>query len=660
MAIDVRAESWIQSGNTKLLILNGSVTDSEIQEGVGIVTTTGTCTVIGNTVLKQGTQIDIYFKTAKKATRRIPRTLKVFSCFADPLRNTTQIEFGCPFAYSKDVQDRSIFTPAEPTEAGFIDQAGNGVTRDPTLRTMPVAAKDVLNTCFQVMGITGVSKPSLQSQFYVDEFDLSAGYFQVASDLMVSERYIISADAVIKDLNPSASSSVVFTKDTLVDISPLGIGGIPGEEINVSYSAIVISADDEEELLCETDFDDDDDLRQNLLETESTSTFTTSSVFVSYTDSNGNNAVKGYNALQSSYTEERYRYITVNPGASSADVLTDSIPQGVETKQVLTQRTYRETTSSAAVLGSYASAKLSAGQQFSNYEIQSETIEKFFYDGDGNEITRTLDRTGGAEFLVGALSVPYSFTVTDSVFGGTFEQFVDIPSNNVFLEGSTVDTYRYGDTVRTVAKRYVPYVYTLSGQQAVAEARDSFKTVGEVNSFIAENIGGKYLLDVTVSYSKGGEAAENVTPSDKELLLEEAGVVEPERDTFNTLEGGEGGIRVIGFNLPYAPDDIIFPVVASSPPTKYCYKVIKAAPSAQTVAKNYGNMQNKILQGYRNGVNIITAPDYFMPVFGMNFTVSANGFAGTYLVNGTTWTLGPEGVVVGVDGLAIGTAGALA
>jgi hypothetical protein len=658
MTIDVRAKCWVSfdgGGGGQFPLISAAVSDSEIQTGVGIITTTGTCVIDGIATPTPGGQINILFQMAAGGgVRRIPRTLRVFSSFADPLRGTTQVEFGCPFAYSRDVADRSTFAPKEPTERGTVDAGGNAVTRDPTLRVMAVRAADVLTVCLAGMGIIGVRTPSLQSEFFVDEFDLSAGYFQVASDLLVSEGHIVSASSVF-----SSGGSAALDASSLIDISPLGIGGIPGAAVNVTYNAIVLTPADNEELLCESDFDDDEELYNSLSDSEEVFSSNSSTVSIAYTDSQGQSAIREYTTFESTQQVDRYKYIYIEPSRERAEVLDsfddDRYSRETRKKQrVLSVRDYYEVSSSVSVAGSLATAMLSAGFEFGNFSVESHTQEIFTYDGAGNEVSYTLDKTGSGLFLLGTLSVPMVFDTPDG------PRAITPPLDTYALERVNRTTRRYGNTLKTVTERYLPWSSTIPGQQSIAEGRDSFSEISEAEAYIAA-LGGLYLSDVTTNISEAPPPGPEVV-SDKDLLLDnfaenESGIYNPERDTLGTLGDGVGAIRAVTFNLPYAPDDIILPFVQSSPPTRYCYRVRKANPTAAVVARKYGVAQNNILIGYRNGINIVTSPEFFMPSPGMTFAVRGKGFAGQYLVNGTTWTISQDGIVVSVDGLAMGTLG---
>jgi hypothetical protein len=510
---------------------------------------------------------------------------------------------------------------------------------------------------------------NLKSKFFIDEFDMSPGFFQILSDLMVSEGFIIYAYTRTSFRSTSAiSGRVALGADKIIDISPIGMGVVPGTSVNTTYNAIVVDADDQAELACESADPDEPPIRDRLFDIETLNTVNRGSVIIPYQRQDGIQRTAVFNTLESTYEETQYQYIIIDPDkrvgelvTAFNDTFTSVTPLGPKEKReairVLTGRKYLEEKSSVSILGSWVTAALSAGIEVGNYQVSSTTVETYRYDGQGREIERILERRGGGEYGLGLLSVPMSFQVGDTTL------MVDIPGGEIFLEGTTVRTYYYGNTVKTVTKRFGPWTATIAGQQAIAEARDTFDTVDEANAFIASNVGGgKFLLDVTTSISRTPEQEEDTAGSDKDLVLANIinGPKQPERDTLGTLgeeDGGSGG--TITFNLPYAPDDIVIavPQVGTSP-TLYCYIVVKADPTAQEVATAYGVLQNSLLLGNRFGCNIVTSPMFFSPRPGNRFSVYLEGFAGSYIANGTTWTINSDGVVVSTDGLAIGNLGA--
>ena len=107
--------------------------------------------------------------------------------------------------------------------------------------------------------------------------------------------------------------------------------------------------------------------------------------------------------------------------------------------------------------------------------------------------------------------------------------------------------------------------------------------------------------------------------------------------------------RRIEFSLPYAPDDIFYKIG----PNDYGSQ----ASDAPDKAKNYGRTQNQLLLGNRNGMNVQTAPEFapdapFDPII-----ITANGLSGLYRMNGTSWQMDANGILLSSDLLFWGAVG---
>jgi hypothetical protein len=103
----------------------------------------------------------------------------------------------------------------------------------------------------------------------------------------------------------------------------------------------------------------------------------------------------------------------------------------------------------------------------------------------------------------------------------------------------------------------------------------------------------------------------------------------------------------VEFSLPYAPDDSFIKQVDILGGTTY-----RSVPSdAPTQANNYGRVQNRMLLGNRNGMNIQLAPERlpaapFAPMY-----VQANGLTAQYRANGNQWSFDSSGIVCSTDAL---------
>ena len=235
MAIDIRATVTCSLGT----LISGTISDDYVQ-GTGLIKCKGSCELSGIYTPTVGDEVT--FSYAKDGiTRKVPRKLRVLSSFADPFRRTTKVELGCKLTYLQDLQEPVDWT-------AFDDDANNDFTTDDqAIITIPISASSVMNKCLTQLGITASDNP-LTSKFSVESFDLSPGYVQVLSDLLVSESYCGYLDRdeelVVFSLDQEGGTGPVITSNEIIDLGPIGVGQLPGEAVVVSYSTLKLKEPD--------------------------------------------------------------------------------------------------------------------------------------------------------------------------------------------------------------------------------------------------------------------------------------------------------------------------------------------------------------------------------------------------------------------------------
>jgi hypothetical protein len=68
-------------------------------------------------------------------------------------------------------------------------------------------------------------------------------------------------------------------------------------------------------------------------------------------------------------------------------------------------------------------------------------------------------------------------------------------------------------------------------------------------------------------------------------------------------------------------------------------------------------VQNKMLLGNRNGLNVQTVPEILPGEPFAPFYLTANGVVTQYRTNGTSWTMDSNGIVASTDALYWGVVG---
>jgi hypothetical protein len=607
MAVDIRATVTCSLGT----LISGSLSDDYLQ-GAGLIKTRGSAEISGTIVPAPGTVVTFSY-TKGGVTRNIPRKLRVLSSFADPYRRTSTVELGCKLTYLADLKDPidwSVFD--DPDNSEFTED-------DSKVVTLPISASSVMTKCLTELGITASASP-LTNHFSVGEFDFSAGYVNILSDLLVSESYFGYLDfnevLQIVDLKTDYSGGPVYTANEIIDLGPINSGQLPGEAVVVSYNTMRLK--DPEVPKVPDPEDDDFDEATERLERINWERSTSINGPVSATI-----GPRTYTWMETTDTLTTY---TVVNGQSVPAV-----------------RTTITTGSTAKVAGAIGTSYARFGILFNAENVVlTRIVETFQYDTNGN-VTRNENVTfTNATAFFGKLSVEYAFSGTD---------FVNFPSSGSLLPTQRVVTeyQRVGDVQQQIATQYVSWSDTLTGQQAVAEYRvtgelsTSAGVVEYLNRVIAA---GLVYADTQVSINQVGRTPGrpggvlNATQSRdgdpfKNYRLENKADLE-------LALGSPTAQRRIEFALPYAPDDYF---------VQGAGLFLRVQSDAPTKARNFGRVQNRLLLGNRNGMNLQLAPERlpaapFAPMY-----VQANGLTAQYRANGNQWAFDSNGIACSTDAL---------
>jgi hypothetical protein len=647
MTIDVRAVVTCNLGE----LISASISDDYIQ-GNGLIKTSGNCEING--IITPSTGSRVFFEYTKSGiTRRVPRTMRVLSSFADPFRRITTVELGCALTYLQDLKDPIRLLPRNDEENAEL------TSQDAQIITLPTYASSVMRTCLNALGLQATSIP-LTNKFSVAEFDLSSGYVDTLSNLLVSESFCGYLDQNetlnIISLTSLGGSGPLITSTDLIDVGPIGVGQLPGDAVSVSYSTLKLVPPEDEAIVCRSLTPEEEEEEEPASESvneefggvEVDTDVTRSEVVIAYTSPiTGAQLTAVYRDNQSTYNETLYKVFSFK----------DPETEEESRKAVVIQRKTYEDRSAAGVAGGLITQYLSNGIGFGNFIAGTTTIERFAYDAYGNETFHSLKKTGNAIYGLGLLGLQMVFEVQ----GGAIA--VIPPSFNMLIEETLVYTFTNGDFKSSTTKRYGPWAATISGQQSIAESRDSFETAGEVQAYINKALSGRGLIDVTVSTqrTRGGEQAAPLPEEQiNEELAEDTGNPDNGFRTQSVSEtefatGSSLARRRIELSMPYAPDDTFRKILVGVNPTRYCY--YSSRSDADVKAARYGRAQNRLLLGNRSGMNIQIAPEKlpnapFAPVF-----IEAAGTIALYRVNAASWTIDSTGIVASTDAMFWGTAG---
>lgn len=666
MAIDIRAAVTCSLGT----LISASISDDYIQ-GSGLIKTKGNCELSGLYNPPVGTVVTFAY-TKGGVTRAVPRKMRVLSSFADPFRRTTRVELGCKLTYLQDLKDPIKWNAFNDPENEELDE------RD-AIVTLPIFASSVASRCLAALGIAS-SGLFLTNRFSIAEFDFSPGYVNVLSDLLVSESYCGYLDYTetlrLFSLTGSSSSGPVIDQNNLIDVGPIGMGELAGDAVVVSYSTLKLKAPDDEEVVCrlaEEDEEEDDQFQPQWGIDISTSTGQGGSAVSYKLPGDDTPRAKIYRWEEWTREETEYQLYDVYGDGKVRPTVYTGIPQSefaggrpkppelvvVERKNLVKRRTVTQGTGSAGVAGGIVTSRLNAGLRFGNFDVYKTTTETFTYDENGNEIVRVADTYGSLLFQYGTVGLPTTFTLPD----GTVE-VLDAGQETGFLERIEVFTTVNGDHTKRVIKRYGPWSETLGGQQSIAEARENFTRISQVESYLSFALGGLNLLDVTIETSRTGYRGEQEGPLPEEVTNAEFaddsgdpnnGFSTESSSEVELVTGSPLAARRIELSMPYAPDDTFRRETVSIDPLRYCYYSRKS--DAEQKARLFGLTQNRILFGNRNGMNIQTVPELVPNAPFDPFYVSANGTVSQYRTNGTSWTMDSNGIVASTDALYWGVVG---
>jgi hypothetical protein len=670
MTVDIRAIVRCSLGE----LISASVSDDYIQ-GSGLIKTKGSCEISGLISPAVGSIVTFTY-TKSGIIRSVPRKLRVLSSFADPYRRTTKVELGCKLTYLQDLKDPIKWTALNDPENSDLNR------NDANIVTLPIFAQSAMTRCLVALGISTSSSP-LTNRFSISEFDFGPGYVQILSDLLVSESYCGYLDFEEKlqvvSLATASGGGPVLDESKIIDVSPIGVGDLPGDAVVVNYSTLKLKAPDDEEVVCRLPAEDDD---EKLAELEdrwgddlATSTSFGSALFA-YNLPEDSDAV-GVRTKSFQWPEsvtERTVYAlydkfadgSVKPNLSFiARQFPEDSPQYnpkttvVERLSLVKTRITIMKTGSAGIAGGIATSRLAAGLDFNNFDVFKTTSESFTYDGKGNEATRISTTFGSKLFKFGTTSLPTTITNPDGSVSA-----INIGQATGDLERVEVYSTTADGFTKRVTRRYGVWGETIAGQQAIAEAREFFTNIDQVESYLDAALSGLYLLDVTVETSKTGSRTAQEAPLPEETAAEEFSEDSGDPDNgFQTSSvaeialatGSSLATRRIELSMPYASDDSFVRRTVSTDPLRYCY--FSFSSDAEAKANRYGRAQNRLLFGNRNGMNIQTVPEG-LPTepFGA-FYFSANGSVTQYRTNGTSWTMDSNGIVASTDALYWGVAG---
>lgn len=626
-------------------ILSGSVSDDPAQQ-TGLIKVTGSLLIAGVITPAIGTPVTVTYARAGSSWT-IPRSLRVLSSFADPIKRQTSVKVGCTLTYQQDLREPINWT-------AFDDPANTLTADDARIITVPIRAQAVAEKCMAELGITGSF--TLTNSFSIAEFDLSGGYVEVLSRLLEAEclRGRLDASNVLQvfSINQEGGTGPVIDATQLVEINEIGVGQLPGETVTVSYSTLKLKP--------AVTTGSDAVQRRNWELSISYGTKTEVDVSYTTTDDPPSTITVTYTYVPYSVTTRRYdrwdrmiratveRYSILAEVAPSCvvNMLTlNGIAPGATVCKFTTVTTV-EYASTTTIYTSNA-AKVDKPENYDKIvrqtEYQSEPLVKVYAS------SQAYDLATSEGFVLGfqATEVVTSISITD--FNSVKESQFAVAG----ATGSTQASLATGAQIsETTNQQYKSYAYTQRGSQYVNQYLNNLADVGllgpGVTNFLNETaklVPAGTSTEITIGREIGLQRRPNAA---ERINADNGGQTVASTSELSLAMGSATAQRRLELTLPIAPDDTFAKVGG----------VYSSVPSdAPQKAQAYGLAENRLLLGARNGVSLQASPLVLPSTPFAPFILRSGGVSALYRVNALNWTFGPDGMVLSADALFWGGVG---
>jgi hypothetical protein len=643
MTVDIRAKVICDLGE----VISGGWSDDHVQ-GTGLIRTRGELVLKGLVRTTLGQTVQLAYVQNGYASR-FPRALRVLGAFADPFRRQTTIQLGCLLTLRENLGpqldiEKTADTWDDPENSNIVCNVfADGAT-------ISISAAYVASLCATRLGLGFPDFSFLTNWYTVEQFDLTPGYANVLSDLLVSECYVGFLDASetlqIRSLLDFTGTYTVISQDRVIDIGPINSGDIPGDSVATSYSykrfVVPELLDGEDKQI--RDWERDETIGPAELRLIEHDLGVYSRVVVPITT-----VVTNYDKFDRviSRIETTKTHVCVtNPAyvkwfAGEGKAYNDF-------DDYLIKETYFNYESPADELAEPPNPPPGfCSQIFSAYRV---------YDPErDNKILSEITTTYQSEMAIaGALNIPeYSGDYTTPAGGSSQWEFQ--PSLQVDVVTEIVQVIYEKDEesgiTKTITTTQQAQALTQSGQQVGAlEAEDGIEQGDPVTAVIH----GKNLVNLGTVIS---------TRTDREYGIQRRPSRSERNNNANTksaveavssiafVYGLETSENVTSYSLPYAPDDRIG---FNEETFKY---VLVSESDAEVKARNYGRAQNGLAFGHRNGFSIQLAAPETPPYSLDRIRIDAAGYGSGYVCNGTSWSFDSNGIVCNTDALFVGGIG---
>ena len=652
MTVDIRAKVICRLGTEEPEIISGGWSDDHAQ-GTGLIRTRGELIVKGLYRPTLGEKVDLAYIKDGFAVR-FPRSLRVLSAFADPFRRQTTIQLGCLITLRENFKGK---TPEEQKASTWDDPDNSTVQCNLFAEgTISVSARYVAAKCAAGLGLTVGSSFPLTNYYTVNEFDLSAGYAQVLSDLLVSESYLGYLDAAevlrFKSLSQYTGTYTVINKDEIIDVSSINSGEIPGSAVSVSYNYKKFKQPEvlDAETRSRVDWEKEEtvgppsieviDIRGGFYRRVVTPVNTITTTYDAFDRVVFRREVSEVHVASTNSSYIKWYLDAPGEIEKPQSNLENDVPDFVITETVTEYETA-------------ASDLIPSEEPLPGFCRIIYGPARFFDPERDNVVLGTVTTTYMSEIAIaGKLNLPQYSGFIDTPAGGRTSWTYHPPVvPNIPVEVVTVSYEQDKETgiTKTITQRLQARAMDQSGQQIgafEAEQNVEFGTVAGVvqRGKILRSLGTEVKTVTDRNYGlqrRPGLGERNNIENTKSLVEDTADI------TF--VYGGDNSQNVVTYNVPYSSDDRVSIIGANQ------FSV--SASDAKVKANRYGAAQNRLAFGHRNGFSLQLSP-VSIPAYPLDLLrISDGDTAAGYACNGTSWSFDSTGIICNTDALFIGGIG---
>ena len=557
-----------------------SLVDDHVQ-GAGLCMTKGTITLAGIYRPAAGSPVSLAYSDGVSWIARVPRRLRVLSSTADPLRNLTTVSVGCLLAYHANRRP-----PVETLRE--VDQNGSEPEAVRRVAALPMTSAWVAQQILTTLGLTAAGPIPFAVARIVDDWDMSSGYVEELGRIAQSEGYfawINDAEQVeFISKRPDPGIGQLITREEIIDLTPANFGELPGEAVFAKYTTtkLVPPPDDLTE----------DQIKERNWERERVIGGPVEAIH-SYTNAGGQTVKEFITYNDWSLTETQY-------DQRDRVQFRETRSNGLNGIQ-LSRTTFGY--GSGIAITTNPSADLD--EIFT--EVKSENTQEWGPKGD---IAAACGQNG-----------PHSI----------FRQ----GETQLGWRVTTYDKNRISGITKTSTRNATTYISTPFGSDAIAKLREAGEPVEDLIARASRLVPYGSSVRIRTERQFGLQRRPGQQARNRDALLKAPSVEQSAAVTW--LMGSPASQTAVELSPPYVSDDRI--TVTGSPPA---YSVVPS--NAQQQALAYATTENRLLLGNRNGQGIQLSPLHMPPRPFDPIYIRLNGCTAAYRVNGTTWTIGADGV----------------